>query len=316
MRKFVGMILTVLLLFGTVACNVSTVDNPPDGNKEEQTRLGGWTFRQLPSQSTDRFNNYMMSYMLIGPSGEVLVIDGGRKEDAEYLIGEIVKFGGRVDLWLLTHPHDDHIIALDRILRKNAVEIGKVAYNFPSLENIKKYASLETYESTKNFLEILDNTGIEKNIVRRGDTIKFSDLKIKILTEPDPNLTYDFVNSNSIVYRIETTQEKILILGDLSEMAGNILIKQSPDLIKDCEIVQMGHHGNGGPNEEFYKLVNPKTCFWPTPDWLWFCDNGGGEGSFAVENGGRWATLETRRWIQRLGVTENYVMKDGLFEIK
>ena len=316
MRKFLYLFLAVVLLFGTTSCKTpETLSSDGDDGVSVQ-RLGGWTFRQLPSQSTEKFNNYMMSYMMIGPSGKVIVIDGGRKEDADYLIGEIEKYGGKVDLWLLTHPHEDHIIALDRILRKNAVEIKEVAYNFPSLEDIKSLAGVENYEYTKSFLEILNSSGVTQRIVRRGDTIKFSDLKIKVLTEPDPELTYDFVNSNSVVYRIETTQDHVLILGDLTETAGNILMKNSPDMIKDCKIVQMAHHGNGGPTEEFYKLVNPEVCFWPTPDWLWFCDNGGGEGSFAVENGGLWTTLETRRWIEAMNVTENYVMKDGLFEIK
>ena len=30
----------------------------------------------------------------------------------------------------------------------------------------------------------------------------------------------------------------------------------------------MGHHGNGGLSEEFYRLVEPKAAFFDAPDWL------------------------------------------------
>ena len=42
-------------------------------------------------------------------------------------------------------------------------------------------------------------------------------------------------------------------------------------------------------------------CLWPTPSWLW--TNLDGNGPFR--------TLETRQWIEELGVKENYVMYEG-----
>lgn len=44
----------------------------------------------------------------------------------------------------------------------------------------------------------------------------------------------------------------------------------------------------------------------PTPDWLWDNDSGAGKGS------GPWKTLETRSWMEELGVREHIVAKDGL----
>ena len=43
----------------------------------------------------------------------------------------------------------------------------------------------------------------------------------------------------------------------------------------------------------------------PLAEWLWDNDNGGGIGS------GDWKTLETRQWMEELGVRVNYCIKDG-----
>ena len=72
----------------------------------------------------------------------------------------------------------------------------------------------------------------------------------------------------------------------------------------------MSHHGQSGATKELYKEISPKICLWPSPDWLWNNDSGAGE------NSGPWKTLETRKWMEELGVTKNYIEKDGDITIK
>lgn len=62
--------------------------------------------------------------------------------------------------------------------------------------------------------------------------------------------------------------------------------------------------------EELYKIINPKICLWPTPQWLW--DNNSGSG----EDSGNWKTKETRKWIENLKVKQNIIEKDGNKTIK
>ena len=57
----------------------------------------------------------MMSYVLQTSGGKLIVIDGGNKQDAGHLQDTLIRLGGPepvVDLWLLTHPHLDHVDAL------------------------------------------------------------------------------------------------------------------------------------------------------------------------------------------------------------
>ena len=129
------------------------------------------------------------------------------------------------------------------------------------------------------------------------------------LTEPQLNIsrckTGDPVNNLGVVYKIFTPRESILILGDLAEDGGKILMKDFEREISSCAVVQMAHHGQRGVNEEFYRKLSPKVCLWPAPDWLW--DNLG-------ENGfdtGPHLTVRTREWMQNMGITRNIVEKDG-----
>lgn len=97
----------------------------------------------------------------------------------------------------------------------------------------------------------------------------------------------------------------MVFLGDLARAGGAQLMADRDLGALKCTMVQMAHHGQSGVDYEVYKALRPSVCLWPTPQWLWDNDNGGGAGS------GIWRTMETRNWMVRLGVKTNYCIKDG-----
>ena len=52
------------------------------------------------------------SIVIKSPHGKLIVIDGGWEADATKLSELIQQQGGKVDAWLITHPHEDHVGAL------------------------------------------------------------------------------------------------------------------------------------------------------------------------------------------------------------
>jgi len=98
--------------------------------------------------------------------------------------------------------------------------------------------------------------------------------------------------------------KSMLFLGDLGPEEEKDFVNSNLDEI-DCDAVQMAHHGQKGVTKETYEKISPKVCFWPTPDWLY--DNNRGEGFNTAE----YKTVETRTWMEELGVKENIVAKDG-----
>ncbi len=112
-------------------------------------------------------------------------------------------------------------------------------------------------------------------------------------------------HSQMMGYAVKTHGGKTILIdgGTDDESSEKLIDTYGAELASYA--VQMAHHGQNGGTEELYRLVSPKICFWPTPDWLWENDSGSGK------NTGPWKTLETRKWIEELGVRKNVIEKDG-----
>ena len=72
------------------------------------------------------------------------------------------------------------------------------------------------------------------------------------------------------------------------------IISQFPEDIK-CDYIQMGHHGNGGLSEAFYRLAAPRVAFFDAPEWL-----------MNPEEGNSYTTLANRQLMESLGAEIYY----------
>lgn len=248
-------------------------------------------------QYANRDPYQMMGYLLKTPEGKTIVIDGGRQEgaDAAYLHELILKEGGRVDLWLITHAHDDHFSALSCILRdmdELDFEIGDMRICFPPAEWLKTVENGQPYDPAVEFLEGLQKHGIETAPLRRGDVIECGGLSIDVMHDCENYVNYHCVNDTGAVLRVHYPNRDILFLADIEIPAAKEMMERyTPEQLR-CDIVQLAHHGQNGAHREFYELVRPKIALYTAPMWLW--TNNGGSGPYK--------TLETRRWMQELGV--------------
>lgn len=248
----------------------------------------------------------MLSVLIQSKEGKLVVIDGGWESDGDRLAEKIQEKGGRVDAWLITHPHADHTGALYYILknRSDEVDINKIYYSFASADWYKQVEPGEASVAV-NLLEEFEKLPEDMlcKDIRKNDTIQVDNLCITVMNDRY-TMDIDPVNNSSIVYKVETCGKRILFLGDLSYDGGARLVREGGDAIK-ADIVQMAHHGQNGIGQSAYEVISPKICLWPTPQWLWDNDNGNGY------NSGLWHTLATRRWMEGIGVKENYCTKDG-----
>ena len=145
--------------------------------------------------------------------------------------------------------------------------------------------------------------------VEEADELTIDDLNVQILGVKNPEIVENAGNEQSMVIKFQTPQSSLLILGDTGVNSSEKLLNTQKEKL-NCDIVQMAHHGQSGATKELYTVVSPKICLWPTPAWLW--DNDPGTGY----NTGNWKTIETRKWMEELGVQQNYVEKDGDVTIK
>ena len=248
-----------------------------------------------------------LSIVIKSPHGKLIIVDGGWEADAEKLSSLILQQGGKVDAWLITHPHEDHVGALCAILNDTARKI-KIDKIYCSLATPDWYRQVSPTGAgiADQLLSAFTKlpVGTVTNNIGRGTEINIDDVNIRVLNNRGV-YTYNGVNNSSLVYKIRVSGQSILILGDLAYDGGKDLIKTCTASELKSDIVQMAHHGQQGVDQDAYALIAPTTCLWPTPAWLWNNDNGGGIGS------GPWGTLTTRAWMDALGVKDNRSLKDG-----
>lgn len=248
-----------------------------------------------------------LSIVIKSPHGKLIVVDGGWEADADKLSSLILQQGGKVDAWLITHPHEDHVGALCAILNDSSRKI-KIDKIYCSLATPDWYRQVSPTGAgiADQLLSAFTKlpVGTVTNNIGRGTEINIDDVNIRVLNNRGV-YTYNGVNNSSLVYKIRVSGQSILILGDLAYDGGKDLIKTCTAAELKSDIVQMAHHGQQGVDQDAYALIAPTTCLWPTPAWLWNNDNGGGVGS------GPWGTLTTRAWMDALGVKDNRSLKDG-----
>ena len=237
-----------------------------------------------------------MGFVLAG-KGDVIGVDSCTQNEAGELEELVLGLGGRVHCWFLTHGHFDHIEGVIELLRRGKVQIDCVCYRFPPLDYIERVEKAENRVARVADLEAeLKKHGIKVIRPQKGEWISVGHFKVLPLSDGSP--VAETLNPSSVVYRVETSGQSVLFLGDMDWRAQDKILKEFPEEIK-CPVVQMAHHGQQGVTEEFYQAVQPKVALWCTPEWLWNNDIGAGF------NTGPFKTLETRSWMEKLG-TINY----------
>ncbi|MGL1891415.1 MAG: MBL fold metallo-hydrolase [Spirochaetaceae bacterium] len=265
-----------------------------------------FTLWQLPEQT----NSQMSSYVIRTAGNEVIVIDGGTKGDAAYLRKFIGGIGNHVHAWFISHPHLDHVDALTKILNdKSDITIDVIYASLPDDNWLKKNQDSHALRTQKTLKAALKKSGHKLMELSPSQKIEFQETTFEVLAVWNPELTFNAVNNQSAVWRVDGGGTSVLFLGDLGEEGGNKLLNSPYRNRLKADCVQMAHHGQTGVNEEFYKTVNPKFCLWATPAWLWENDSGKGR------NSGPWKTLEVRAWMDKLDIEGHYISKDGLHRI-
>jgi competence protein ComEC len=181
-----------------------------------------------------------VSTLLIGPTGETMLVDTGHYHDGgEYVLSYLKRHDvSRIDYLVVSHNDADHIggnAAIIEYYETEAEGIGTI-YD-PGIA-----ASTQTYEEYLTAVERYDVTLYE---TRAGDAIPLEGVDVTVMGPPKPSLEDRARNENSIVLKFEYGQTSFLFTGDAEENQEQYLVETYGDRL-DVTVLKAGHHGSRG----------------------------------------------------------------------
>ncbi|HHX36972.1 MAG TPA: MBL fold metallo-hydrolase, partial [Clostridiaceae bacterium] len=211
--------------------------------------------------------------------GTHVMIDGGvhrPEEDEEYSIynsdGSLDpvysyikdEMSGRVDLWLVTHFHDDHFgNAADIFQYCKDISIGKFVGVLPTPED-----HMEKVCYSEEMQAALDKI-IEQNLwqeVRQGDLLEHGELQIEVMHDLHQVSKRWSFNDTTTIFRLHLgrTNKNFIVLGDLYEESGRVFMANHSRAELKSDIVSVAHHGIKGVDPIIYDRIQAPIAFVPS----------------------------------------------------
>lgn len=251
----------------------------------------------------DQFDDVVqMGYIIKTDDDSLIVVDGGGADSVNIVEDYLVQLGGKVDAWIITHPHEDHAGVLIEVLKRKEIIITKILHSalneeWVRLNEMKSYSFLVKYNKTIKNSEVLILDVKTNDIFSIGNGVD-----LKVIGDRNEWINFNPVNNSSLVFKIMSENKSILFLGDLGVEGGDEILRSTDESELKVDYVQMAHHGQNGVNKNFYEAIQAEYTLWPTPIWLWEnrIDNG-------RINSGPFATLIVRQWMDDLLIKKYYV---------
>lgn len=101
----------------------------------------------------------------------------------------------------------------------------------------------EGSEQYEEFCKIVKEKNIHFRVVKKGDIINIEkQVKIRMLFPEDELITENILNNNSLVFKLQYKEFKMLFTGDIEEVAEKHLIKMYSKGELKADILKVAHH--------------------------------------------------------------------------
>lgn len=186
--------------------------------------------------------------------GNWLAFDAGRiwkSGDAgrSTIIPYIMRRGGTVEAFVLSHAHADHIGGAESLIRAlHPHEFWDAAFAQGSI----------VYEET---LKAAIESGVEWRRVHADDTLRVDDVQVRFLA-PDSAWTASLADPNeaSTIALVEFGETRFLMTGDAERAEEGWLLNHAYGDLK-ADVLKVGHHGSStSSTEDFLAAVNPSLA--------------------------------------------------------
>ena len=176
--------------------------------------------------------------LLTLPNGKTLLIDAGdrtdrRDEGLRTVVPHLTRFGvRRVDAFVATHPHADHIGGAASVLRN--VAVGRLVHNGQA-------GGEGVWRET---LAVADSLGVPTQAAVAGDTLDLDpSVRIRVIGPSRALASDGEANEASVVLLVEYGATRWLFAGDAETAAEAEIVARYAHLLR-ADVVKVGHHGS------------------------------------------------------------------------
>ena len=191
------------------------------------------------------------------PDGKVMMIDAGNNDDGDDIVSYLRSRNIlRIDYLIGTHPHEDHIGGLDRVI--DEFDVGTLY--MPRIPN-NYVPSTKTYNSV---LKSVQNKGLKITSPSSGDSVcEDCEVDAIFLNQPDENLAKDNMNEYSLVLKLTYGYTSFLFTGDAEKDNEYSILNEYGDYVAS-DVLKVGHHGSStSSTQEWLDAVSPRIVLIP-----------------------------------------------------
>ena len=204
------------------------------------------------------------STLIVSPTGKTVLIDAGDRGKDGLVLGALDLFAGgrRVDLFIASHPHRDHIGGADKVIRGATVR-SILDSGYPDRPG--EYAS----DTLERYLKAARDRRVPVTTAEPGQTFDLGGgAKITVIAPVPPYFRKsdlgsgsDTPNANSVVVRLDYGNFSMLFTGDAeAETEARLLGEGDPTRLR-AKVLKVAHHGaRAASSAEFLRAVRPDNA--------------------------------------------------------
>ncbi len=185
--------------------------------------------------------------VLIQSSDAVILVDAGdidneaTEQMLDYLRSKAIT---KIDCFVLTHPHADHIGGAPNVLEN---------FDVRSVLMPDCTANTAIFQHT---LQAIEESGADVIEAESGSVYTWGAVRMSVLA---PNKdSYANTNNYSVAFRLDYGQTSMMLTGDAETASLNEILDTYPPATLNCDVMKAGHHGAENANpERFLSAVSP-----------------------------------------------------------